>query len=69
MASFSKIDRQGVEVFFEPKSVTEDGNVNLTPQEFYGLIRQGGSVPGMKNITLNSEEFSGLMESGGWESR
>lgn len=68
MASFSKIDRKGIEVFFEPKSVKEDGSVNLTPQEFFGLIRQGGSVPGMKNITLSAEEFEGLMESGGWES-
>lgn len=66
MASFSKIDHMGVKVTFTPKSVDNDGNVSLTPQEFYGLIRSGGSVPGQKNITLTPEEFSGLMESGGW---
>lgn len=66
MDSFSKVDHKGVKVTFTPKSVDGDGNVSLTPQEFYGLIRSGGSVPGQKNITLTPEEFSGLMESGGW---
>lgn len=66
MDSFSKVDHKGVKVNFSPKSVDSDGNVNLTPQEFYGLIRAGGSVPGQKNITLSPEEFAGLMESGGW---
>lgn len=67
MASFSKVDDHGIKVFFNPKSVSEDGTVNLTPQEFYGLIRSGGAVPGQKNITLSVEEFEGLMTSGGWE--
>lgn len=66
MSHWTKVDSNGIEVFFESKSVSEDGSVSLTPAEFYGLIRQGGSVPGMKNITLTSEEFVGLMESGGW---
>ena len=64
--SFSKVDHKGIKVTFTPKAVDGDGNVTLTPQEFYGLIRSGGSVPGQKNITLTPEEFSGLMESGGW---
>lgn len=66
MGSYSKVDDHGVKVFFAPKSVNDEGEVNLTPQEFYGLIRSGGSVPGQKNISLTSEEFAGLMESGGW---
>ena len=66
MSSFSKIDHKGVKMIFSPKSVDSDGNVNLTPQEFYGLIRAGGSVSGQKNITLSPEEFAGLMVSGGW---
>lgn len=57
MASFSKIDHKGVKVTFSPKSVDGDGNVNLTPQELYGLVRAGGEVPGWKNITITPEEF------------
>lgn len=66
MGFYYKTDDHGVNVKFSAKSVKEDGSVNLTPQEFYGLIRSGGSVPGQKNISLTSEEFAGLMESGGW---
>lgn len=66
MGTCSKIDSRGIKVFFTPKSVKDDGSVSLTAQEFYGLIRSGGTVPGQKNVDLTSEEFSGLMESGGW---
>ena len=66
MDSFSKVDHKGVKVTFTPKSVDSDGNVSLTPQELYGLIRSGGEIPRWKNVTLTPEDFSGLMESGGW---